>query len=109
LPKVAAKHGLEMENALDVAKKLYVGVNIFKEENKQRLNELNHLPVSCFDSANELNEKRAYFEKNNVFPSGTIDRIIKNLKKFNDQGLSEKIYGNNEEFQNLVNQYLHCM
>ncbi|OFX46745.1 MAG: glutamine synthetase [Bacteroidetes bacterium GWA2_30_7] len=106
---VAAKHGLEMENALDVAKKLYVGVNIFKEENKQRLNELNHLPVSCFDSANELNEKRAYFEKNNVFPSGTIDRIIKNLKKFNDQGLSEKIYGNNEEFQNLVNQYLHCM
>lgn len=106
---VAAKHGLEMKNALEVANKLYVGVNIFKEENKQRLAELDHLPVSCCESADKLNEKRAYFENNNIFPAGTIDRIIKNLKKYNDKGLSEKIYGNNEEFRNLVNQYLHCM
>ena len=48
---VAARHGLEMKNALEYAEKTYVDVNIFNDENKKRLTKLNHLPASCWESA----------------------------------------------------------
>ncbi|MBI5539144.1 MAG: glutamine synthetase [Bacteroidia bacterium] len=103
----AARHGFEMPNALDLAKNLYVDVNIFKEEAKERAKCLKNLPASCWQSADKLNEKREFFEKFGVFPSGTIDSIIKSLKSFNDLGLSEKLYGKNEEIGKLVEKYLH--
>ena len=87
----AARHGFEMSNALDLAKNLYVDVNIFKEEAKERAKCLKNLPASCWQSADKLNEKREFFEKLGVFPAGTIDSIIKSLKSFNDLGLSEKL------------------
>ena len=103
----AARHGFEMPNALEMAKELYVDVNIFKEEAKERANTLKNLPASCWESADKLNEKREYFEKFGVFPAGTIDNLMKTLKSFNDLGLSEKLYGNNEEIKKLVDKYLH--
>lgn len=105
---IAAQHGLEMENSLEMAEKLYVGVNIFAEEHKERLAELENLPASCWESADCLAKKRAAFEKNGVFPKGTIDKIITLLKSFHDKDLSERLYGKNDEIKDLVERHLHC-
>ena len=78
---VAAQHGLEMPNGVELAQKLYVDVNIHKDENKEKLAQLNSLPINCADSADRLNKKRAFFEKNDIFPAGLIDNQIKKLKK----------------------------
>ncbi len=106
---VAARHGLEMEDALQKANELYVDVNIFKDENKEKLEMLQHLPASCYESAYALDDHRGYFEKNGIFPTGTISRFISQLKSYNDKKLSERIYGRNDEIRKLVEEYMHCM
>jgi glutamine synthetase len=105
---VAARHGLGMEDALKMAEEKYIHVNIFKPEFREKLESLNKLPASCSESADDLAEKRAFFEEEGVFPAGTLDDIIRRLKAFNDKGLSEHLYGKNEEIRELVNKYLHC-
>ena len=105
---MAAQHGLEMTDALKRARELYVDVDIFKEEHKSKLERLDHLPTSCWESAECLQEKRGSFEKHNVFPSGTIDMIIKNLKSYNDRRLSQRLRGKDEEIRKLVDRFLHC-
>ncbi len=77
---VAAHHGITMPNSLEMADKLYVNVNIHKEEFKDKLASLNSLPINCEDSANRLNNKREFFEKNNIFSKDLIDYNIKKLK-----------------------------
>jgi glutamine synthetase len=106
---VAAKHGLEKDNALDVAEKLYVDVNIFEDEHKDKLEQLKGLPDSCYESAEELEKMRHIFEANHVFPKGMIDAVIKKLKSFDDKNLSEELYGKHDEIAKLVESYLHCM
>ena len=106
---VSVEHGLKMDNALEVAKELYVPVNIFEGSFKDKLGKLDQLPVSCWDSANKLEEQRHIFEQNNIFPTGTIDSIIHELKAFDDKDLSEKLYGKDDEIRELVNKYLHWM
>lgn len=105
---VAAQHGLEMPNALEIAEKLYMDVNIFDEEHKDKLEKLEYLPQSCWESADKLMEKREFFEKNGIFPAGTIDQVAKKLKSFEDKDLSERLYGKDEELRKLVNSFLHC-
>jgi glutamine synthetase len=106
---VAAKRGFEMPDALKKAQKLYVDVNIFKAEHKKRLDQLDKLPSSCWESADCLKEKRKYFEKDNVFPAGYIDNVIKKLKAHNDLNMSEKLFGKNDKIKELVYKHLHCM
>ncbi|HON19103.1 MAG TPA: glutamine synthetase family protein [Salinivirgaceae bacterium] len=106
---VAALHGLEMPNALELAEKLYSDVNIFKEEHKDKRAQFKGLPASCAESADALEKARDYFEKDGVFPHGTIDRFIKLLRSYNDFELSERLYGKNDEIKKLVQQYMHCM
>ena len=105
---IAANHGFNMDNSIELAQKLYVGVNIFKEENKTRLNELDALPASCFESAEALDKKRSFFENSGVFTSGMIDNVIKRLKSYKDEDLSERLYGKHKEIAILVSEYLHC-
>ncbi|MEZ5000460.1 MAG: glutamine synthetase family protein [Bacteroidales bacterium] len=105
---VATQHGLTMKNSLEIADALYVSVNIFKEENQEAARKLKSLPSSCAESAEALDKLRGYFEDNGVFPSGTIDNIIKKLKAFDDRDLSERLYGKNDEIAALVSKYLHC-
>lgn len=105
---IAAQHGLEMPNALGMAEKLYMDVNIFDEAHKDKLDKLEHLPQSCWESADKLVEKREYFEKNGIFPAGTIDQISKKLKSYNDKDLSERLYGKEDEIRELVDKFLHC-
>ncbi|MDR0927130.1 MAG: glutamine synthetase family protein [Ignavibacteria bacterium] len=104
---VAAQHGLTMPNALDVAEKLYVNVNIFKEENKALLASLKALPASCYESAERLEQKRKFFEKNGIFPQGLIDSTINQLKSYNDKDLSERLYGNTNAIAELVAKYIN--
>jgi glutamine synthetase len=102
---VATAHGLQMPNALEMAEKLYVDGNIFKSKPK---NELEQLPASCVESAGRLEQKRQYFEANGVFPARVIDHVINKLRSYNDEGLSQKLYGNNEAIRELVIKYIHC-
>ncbi len=105
---LGAKKGLLDKDSLGKAEKLYVDVNIFDEAHKDILNRLNHLPQSCWESAECLEKQRSVFEENNIFPQGTINRIINRLKAFNDKGLSEKLYGKNEIIEKMVSEYIHC-
>lgn len=104
---ITALKGIQMPNALEVAEQLYVDVNIFKPEYKEKLAKLKQLPASCFESADALNAKRSVFEDKQIFPEGLISSRIAKLKSFNDKGLSEKLYGNEEEIKKLVDQFLH--
>lgn len=104
---VAALNGIRRPDALELAEKLYVDVNIFKPEFKDRLASLKQLPASCWESAEALEAKRQKFEKDGIFPHGMIDSIVAKLKAYNDKGLSEKLYGNNAEIAKLVAQFLH--
>ena len=106
---VAAQHGIEMDNALKIAEELYVDVNIFDEEHKDKLAQLEKLPESCFESAEKLEKKRGVFEGNNIFPKSTIDFFIKKLKSYEDKDLSERLYGKKEEISKLVKTYIHTM
>ncbi|MCT4613841.1 MAG: glutamine synthetase family protein [Marinifilaceae bacterium] len=105
----ACRHGLEMDNSLEVANNLYADTDIFAAEYKEKLEALEQLPTCCWDSADILDKKREVFEKNDIFPAGTIDAVIENLKKHNDQGLNDRILGKVDEIMAVVEQHMHCM
>ena len=77
---VACRYGFELPNALEIAEKTYVNVNIHKEENKERLATLDQLPDSCAASAERLEQQRAIFEAYHVFSPNMINGIIQKLK-----------------------------
>ncbi len=104
---VGIRHGFEMENALEVAKKLYISVNIFKDEHKDRLAQLEHLPASCYESAQALKKQKDIFMEYDVFTEGMINDAAKELEALNDDQLSERLYGKNDEIRKLVDAYLH--
>jgi glutamine synthetase len=104
---VGIRHGFEMDNALDVAKKLYIDVNIFKEEHKDRLAQLVGLPASCYESAQALKKFKDVFTEYDVFTEGMINDNVKYLESLNDNDLSERLYGKNEEIRKLVDSYIH--
>ncbi|MGM0625135.1 MAG: glutamine synthetase family protein [Bacteroidota bacterium] len=106
---VAAEYGLKKADALDIAEKLYVNVNIFDEEHKEKLEQLKALPESCYESAEELEKVREVFEKNNIFPKGMLDSVIEKLKSYKDKNLSEELYGKHDEIAELVKSHLDTM
>ena len=105
---VACRHGFELANALEIAEKTYVNVNIHKKENEAKLNDLAQLPDSCEASADCLERQRAIFEQHNVFSPAMIDGIIKRLRSYGDKTLRKEIEGNQEEMLKLVKRYFHC-
>lgn len=105
---VAARHGLEMKNSLEIAKRLYVNVNIFNDAYKDIQGRLPQLPSSCWESADCLLKDRKIYEKGDVFSPVLIDGLVKILKSYNDQNLSEKLYGEEGKIKNLSEVYLHC-
>ena len=105
---VACRYGFEMENALDVAEKTYVNVNIHKQENTDKLKTLEQLPDSCAASAGYLEKQRAFFEKYNVFSPAMIDGIITKLRAYNDSTLRSDIKDKPIEMMELVEEFFHC-
>lgn len=106
---MAAQSGLEMPDALKAAEDLYVDVNIFREENRSEAVKFEQLPASCFESALALEKDREFFERKNIFPKGTIDRFIRQLKAYGDQDLSERLYGNKAGIRKLVAEFINHM
>ena len=105
---VACRHGFEMENALELAERTYVNVNIHAAENANRLATLAQLPDSCVASASCLEKQRKTFEEYGVFAPAMIDGIIAQLRAFDDVNLRKNIEGYPDEIQKLVTQYFHC-
>lgn len=105
---VACRYGLEMENALEIAEKTYVNVNIHNEENRDRLAALAQLPDSCMASADCLERQRAAFERYNVFSPAMIDGIIRKLRSYDDRTLRNDINNNDKEMLKIVERYFHC-
>ncbi len=105
---VACRYGFELENALEIAEKTYVNVNIHKKENAAKLNDLAQLPDSCAASADCLERQRAIFESRGVFSPAMIDGILKALRSFDDRTLREDIGNDRERMLELVHRYFHC-
>jgi glutamine synthetase len=105
---VACRHGFEMQDALDVAQRTYVNVNIHDQENADRLESLAQLPDSCVASADCLDKARGVFEQHGVFSPAMIDGIVCALREMNDTTLRDDIAGDTEALQRLVTQYFHC-
>ncbi|QTO27913.1 MULTISPECIES: glutamine synthetase family protein [unclassified Bacteroides] len=105
---VACRHGFEIDNALTIAEKTYVNVNIHQKENADKLKNLAQLPDSCAASADCLQKQRTVFEQYNVFSPAMIDGIISRLRSYNDATLRIEIQGNPEEMLALVSKYFHC-
>jgi len=105
---VACRHGFEIENALELAEKTYVNVNIHQKENEDKLKVLAQLPDSCVASADCLEQQRAIFEQYNVFSSAMIDGIIRKLRNYEDKTLRADLDGKPQEMLDLVHKYFHC-
>jgi glutamine synthetase len=105
---VACRYGFELENALEVAEKTYVNVNIHKKENEHKLKDLAQLPDSCAASADCLERQRAIFESRGVFSPAMIDGILKALRAFDDRTLREDIGNDREQMLELVHRFFHC-
>lgn len=105
---VAARHGvMGGEESLELAKKLYVDVNIFNEKHRAVQDKLPKLPASCQESAEKLVDQRAFYEERDVFPPALVTRIAENLAAYSDRNLSETLYGKDEEIRKLVNEYIY--
>ena len=105
---VAARTGFEMPDALEIAEKTYVNVNIHKAEHQALLEKLAVLPDSCAASADCLKAQRAYYEKEGVFSPAMLDGIISGLQSFNDRTLRADIGSSQEKILQLVQTYFHC-
>ena len=105
---VACRHGFEMANALEVAEKTYVNVNIHQKENADKLKVLTQLPDSCAASADCLERQRAVFEKYNVFSPAMINGIISKLRGYKDETLRADLEKKPQEMLDLVYKYFHC-
>ena len=105
---VAARHGLTMEGALELAQRLYVDVNIFDHAHREVQQNLPQLPTSCWESASSLLKDREIYELDDVFTPAAVDGLANILKSYNDKDLSERSFGKRDEIRKLVEMYLHC-
>ncbi len=99
---VAARYGLEHPDALKISEQLFVRADAAKVQG------LKQLPASCFEAGACLKRDRDRYEDGGVFPTGLIDSIAQNLQAFDDQNLSEKLFGNADSLRELVARHLQC-
>ncbi|HOE60303.1 MAG TPA: glutamine synthetase family protein [Kiritimatiellia bacterium] len=105
---VAARHGFEMPDALDVAAKTYVDVNIHKTGNESIAASLSQLPGCCVDSAASLERQRAVFEAHDVFSPGMIDGVVAALRAYDDKNLRAELMKSPERLAELVERHFNC-
>lgn len=87
---MAAEWGATNETSLELADKLYVKGNIFKE--KALLKRLPSLPQSCVESARFLLEKRGLYERDGIFPVAMIEYVAKMLRAENDEHMNAALH-----------------
>lgn len=107
---VAARYGLELpeDEALEIARKTYVDLDIHKSGNEDKLKTLASLPTCCSESADCLEKSRSIFEAGGVFEPSMIDGIIKALKSFDDKELLRKAKGDSGLMREIVEKYFYC-
>lgn len=105
---VACRHGFEMPDALAVATRTYVDVDIHKPENAARLHGLAQLPDSCAASADCLERLRHPFERYDVFTPSMLDNLIARLRAFGDRTLRRDISTDASRMHHLVTKHFHC-
>ncbi|MBP1589173.1 MAG: glutamine synthetase [Kiritimatiellae bacterium] len=105
---VACRHGFGLKDALKLADRTYVNVNIHKQENAKLLASLDSLPDSCAASADCLEKQRAAYEADGVFSPAAIDGIIAELRAFGDRTLRRDIEKKPSEIAALVKKYFYC-
>ena len=99
---VAVLSGLEKDDSLEIADRLYVAQDACAADN------IDQLPGSCWEAAGKLEQARTLYQKDRVFPAYVIDKIIEDLRAFQDHKLSEKLFGNTEALDKIVRENLHC-
>jgi glutamine synthetase len=99
---VAARHGLEHPEALEVARDLYV------EPGRPGAAPGRRLPASCHEAADCLKRDRERYEAGGVFPGGLIDSLVAGLRAYDDEHLRQRLVGDTENLTRLVQQHLHC-
>lgn len=104
---VAVRYGFEIENALEVADKCYVDVDIHRPEFADKVAALRHLPANCSASADALESMRKVFEEKGVFSPGMIDGQIKKLRAY-DQQEADAAKKDDKLMHELVKRYFHC-
>lgn len=100
----AARHGFEMPDALEVARRTFVdlGVNIHDPNNKQVQDALEQLPACCEDAATELDRDRQIYTSEGVFSESIVDYTIAFLRSFSDKHLREELLASSEQTLALV-------
>lgn len=83
----AARHGFEMDAALEVADRTYVGlgVNIHDAANAELCESLQQLPASCAEAAACLEKSRSIYTSSGVFADTLVDFYISLLSGFNEK------------------------
>lgn len=105
---VAARYGFQLPDALEIARRNYVSVNIHNAENADKLSQLKQLPTNCSESADCLERQRGIYEEYGIFSSRMIDGIEAKLRDYNDTDTARLAKENPDVMQTLVNQYFHC-
>jgi len=82
----AAEYGLTAEGMLERAAETNVEGNIFSD--KEVMDRLEPLPASCVQCARLLDDRRAMYEEDGVFPSNVIDYQIELLSDEDDEKLN---------------------
>jgi glutamine synthetase len=86
---MAAEWGMTHEESLELARKLYVTGNIFRDA--ALLQSLPALPHSCVESARLLVAKRAYYERENIFPESVIHYMAALLEAEDDENMNRRL------------------
>jgi glutamine synthetase len=105
---VAARHGFEMKDALEIATKTYVNVNIFEAEHREKTDKLAKLPTSCVESAAQLLKQMSIYTNHGVFPENVLISLADMLTLHNDKDLIAKIQNDDEKVMELVTKYFYC-
>ncbi len=100
---LAAEHGLKNhEKAMKIAE------NLNTEKRAKRNEKYKVLPLSCSESAKNLERDRNYYEADGVFPERVIDGIISKLKSYKDGDLQKKLANKPNEVEELLLKFLSC-
>ena len=105
---VAARHGFEMPDALEVARDTYVDVNIHAADQAELVKRLTQLPDSCAASADCLEQRREVFEQHGVFSPAAIDGTLVELRSYGDRTLRADTADRPQEVAALVERFFHC-
>ncbi|MDE6565392.1 MAG: glutamine synthetase family protein [Muribaculaceae bacterium] len=104
---VAVRHGFEMSDALEVAERQYVDIDIHKPENAAKLASLPTLPANCPASADCLEARESIFEEYGVFPAGALKAVEKRLRAFDGERYARAL-AEPELMLEIVREHFYC-